>query len=69
LYFDSLVHDAAALRYLVDFAGVNRVALGSDYPFPLGEEVPGSLIRSMPFSDAEKERLLSGTAREWLGIS
>jgi aminocarboxymuconate-semialdehyde decarboxylase len=43
--------------------------LGSDYPFPLGEEVPGSLIRSMPFSDAEKERLLSGTALEWLGIS
>lgn len=69
LYFDSLVHDAAALRYLVDFAGVKRVALGSDYPFPLGEEVPGTLIRSMDFSTAEKDRLLSGTAREWLGIS
>jgi aminocarboxymuconate-semialdehyde decarboxylase len=69
LYFDSLVHDAASLRFLVDFAGINRVALGSDYPFPLGEEVPGTLIKSMQFSIAEKERLLNGTAREWLGLS
>jgi aminocarboxymuconate-semialdehyde decarboxylase len=63
------VHDAASLRFLVDFAGINRVALGSDYPFPLGEEVPGTLIKSMQFSIAEKERLLNGTAREWLGLS
>lgn len=68
LTFDSLVHDERALRYLVDFAGVNRVALGSDYPFPLGEDVPGTLVKSMPFSDADKKRLLSGTALEWLGL-
>jgi aminocarboxymuconate-semialdehyde decarboxylase len=68
LYFDSLVHDEAALRYLIDFAGVDRIALGSDYPFPLGEDVPGSLIKNMQLSDQEKERLLSGTAMEWLGI-
>ena len=45
LYVDSLVHDAKALRYLVDLLGAERVALGSDYPFPLGEHVPGSLVR------------------------
>ena len=67
LYFDSLVHDAQAFKYLIDFAGLQRVALGSDYPFPLGENVPGTLIRSMNLSTAEKERLLSGTALEWLG--
>src|SRR3954462_12043750 len=37
LYFDSLVHDAEALRYLIRLAGVERIALGTDYPFPLGE--------------------------------
>ncbi len=68
-YFDSLVHDADMLQFLVKLVGVNRVALGSDYPFPLGEDVPGSLIERMDFDVASKERLLSGTALEWLGLS
>ena len=67
-YFDSLVHDKDMLKYLVNLAGANRVACGSDYPFPLGENVPGSLIKSMDFDEATKEQLLSGTALEWLGV-
>ncbi|OQA12205.1 MAG: Amidohydrolase [Bacteroidetes bacterium ADurb.Bin397] len=67
IYFDSLVHDKDMLRFLVNLAGANRVALGSDYPFPLGEDIPGTLIKSMEFDDATKELLLSGTALEWLG--
>ncbi len=69
IYYDSLVHDAAMLRYLVDLAGADRIALGTDYPFPLGEDVAGSLIESMAFDDATAARLLSGTAVEWLGMS
>lgn len=69
IYFDSLVHDQDMLRFLVNLAGANRVALGSDYPFPLGEDIPGSLIKSMDFDDKIKEQLLSGTALEWLGES
>ena len=68
IYFDSLVHDAAALRYLIDLAGPERIMLGSDYPFPLGEAHPGQLIESMDLEDAVKEMLLSATAREWLGL-
>ncbi len=69
-YVDSLVHDPDALRLLRKLFGVERIALGSDYPFPLGEAHPGELIESMPdFSGEEKERLLSGTAREFLGLS
>ena len=67
LYFDSLVHDEKALNYLIDFAGVNRIAVGSDYPFPLGEDVPGKMIKEMALGVKERERLLSGTALEWLG--
>ncbi len=65
-YLDSLVHDADMLHYLIKLIGVNRVALGSDYPFPLGENVPGSLIKSENFSDQEKEFLLHRSALEWL---
>jgi aminocarboxymuconate-semialdehyde decarboxylase len=62
------VHDKDMLRYLVNLAGADKVALGSDYPFPLGEEVPGTLINAMEYDNATKERLLSGTALEWLGM-
>ena len=47
MYFDSLVHDAAKLDYLIKLVGADQVALGSDYPFPLGEAKPGELIESM----------------------
>lgn len=68
-YVDSLVHDPDALRYVVKLCGVDRVALGSDYPFPLGEEVPGRLIESLPeLSPEARARLLGGTALEFLGM-
>jgi aminocarboxymuconate-semialdehyde decarboxylase len=68
-YVDSLVHDADALRLLLKLFGAQRVALGSDYPFPLGEAHPGKLIESLKLSAKEKKQLLSGSAREFLGLS
>ncbi|HMN05942.1 MAG TPA: amidohydrolase family protein [Flavobacteriales bacterium] len=67
-WVDSLVHDPAMLQHLVNMVGPQRVALGTDYPFPLGELEPGKLIRSMPWDDARKEMLLSGAALQWLGL-
>lgn len=67
-YLDSLVHDRRTLEFIIELFGPNRIALGSDYPFPLGEEVPGNLIESMGLNDTIKEQLLSGSALEWLGL-
>lgn len=68
-YVDSLVHDHTSLRYLIDVLGQHCIALGSDYPFPLGEAEPGKLIESMSeLSDATKQRLLSENALAWLGM-
>lgn len=67
-YLDTLVHDARALRYLIDLWGVERLALGSDYPFPLGEARPGALIESLvELTSAERGRLLGESALEFLG--
>nr|MBA2335900.1 amidohydrolase [Blastocatellia bacterium] len=66
IYFDSLLHNSAMLDYLVKLAGPEHVALGSDYPFPLGESEPGNLIESMPFDEATKAMLLHETALRWL---
>jgi aminocarboxymuconate-semialdehyde decarboxylase len=68
-FLDSLVHDPVMLNYLIELVGAEKIALGSDYPFPLGEAVPGQMIESMPnLNAATKERLLCGTALEWLGL-
>src|SRR5262249_54343740 len=45
-YVDSLVHDADTLRFIMSVFGEDRVALGTDYPFSLGEAEPGRLIES-----------------------
>lgn len=67
-YLDTLVHDPLMLNYLLELCGPNQLAMGSDYPFPLGEHHPGKLIESMPLDNTVKERLLNGTALEWLGL-
>ena len=68
-YLDTLVHDERMLNYLIELFGSNQLALGSDYPFPLGEHHPGKLIEEMKLPFDVKERLLHGTALEWLNRS
>ena len=67
-FVDSLVHDADALRLLLREFGSNRVALGSDYPFPLGEDRPGALIEGMKSELGGEcvDDLLFRSAREFL---
>ncbi len=68
-YVDSAVFDTAALRFLVEVCGEDKVMLGSDYPFPLGEEFVGKLIRSADvFDDATRAKLLGGNAIGFLGL-
>jgi len=68
MYFDSLVHEPAKLDYLIKLVGADQVALGTDYPFPLGELEPGKLIESMPYDDMIKSMLFHGAALNWLGL-
>jgi aminocarboxymuconate-semialdehyde decarboxylase len=67
-WLDSLVHDEMMLEYLVKLFGAEKIALGTDYPFPLGEEIAGTLIESMPLDDEAKAKLLHGAALEWLNL-
>ncbi|WP_163833670.1 amidohydrolase family protein [Spartinivicinus ruber] len=69
IYVDSLVHDPMMFEYLLKLMGADQIALGSDYPFPLGELEPGQLIKQMDLPAATQARLLHGTALEWLNLS
>jgi aminocarboxymuconate-semialdehyde decarboxylase len=68
-WVDSLVHDADTLDFLLNKIGSDRIALGTDYPFPLGELEPGKLIESMSLSSEQRDKLLFRNALEWLGLS
>src|SRR5579863_1507128 len=46
VYVDSAVFEERTLRFLVEIMGADRVLLGSDYPFPLGEERVGRVVRN-----------------------
>lgn len=68
-YVDSLVHEPEQLRLMIGLFGANRIALGSDYPFPLGELTPGAMIEGMSdLTAAVKDQLLAGTALDFLGL-
>jgi aminocarboxymuconate-semialdehyde decarboxylase len=65
---DSAVFDQRALTFLVGTMGADQVMLGSDYPFPLGEERVGALIRESQLSEPVKNKLLGGNALRFLGL-
>jgi aminocarboxymuconate-semialdehyde decarboxylase len=67
-YVDSAVFDQRSLQFLVGTMGADRVMLGSDYPFPLGEERVGSLIRQSNSPQDAKTKLLGGNAVGFLGL-
>ena len=67
-WLDSLVHDAELLDRLVNLAGAEKIALGTDYPFPLGESQPGKMIEASGFDEETKAKLLHGAALEWLNL-
>ncbi len=67
-WVDSLVHDEKALRYLIDLFTSNKICTGSDYPFPLGEEEPGRLLKSIGLDKEDEEKILERNAMQWLGL-
>jgi len=69
-FVDSAVFEERTLRFLVDIMGADRVVLGSDYPFPLGEQRVGALVRgASSLSDDEKRRILEVNPRRFLGLA
>ncbi|MBI2677857.1 MAG: amidohydrolase [Candidatus Koribacter versatilis] len=66
---DSAVFDAKALEFLVSVMGDECVCLGSDFPYPLGEEHAGQLIRESRLPADAKAKLLGGNASRWLNLS
>ncbi len=67
-WIDSITHDPKLLRYVLDLVGDERVMLGSDYPFPLGDLEIGAFIEDMQLSPKQISRIFRQNALEWLGV-
>ena len=67
LYVDTVVHAPIALDYLVRYFGAEKVLLGTDYPFPMGDQDPVAFVESVGFDDATVDAIVGGNAQRLLG--
>ena len=67
-YYDSLVFDRRAIRYLADMLGTDRLLVGSDYPAMHREEPIAKTLRSMGLSDSELQDILWHNCFRFLGV-
>ena len=68
-WVDSITHDPSQLGLVADLVGTNRICLGTDFPFPLGELEPGTVIRAANLSPHDEARMLGGNTVEWAGLA
>lgn len=69
LYYDTVLHDDVALRYLISRVSANHVALGSDYPFPLREADPVGTVKRQELNAADEHAVCWQTGATLLGLS
>lgn len=67
-WVDSITHDPVLLRYVLDAVGSDKVCLGTDYPFPLGDLEVGAYIESMNLETEVLENIMFRSTLSWLGI-
>ncbi len=68
LYYDTIVQDRRALRFLADVVGAERIMMGSDMPFPIGDLEPLKIVEETAFSAAERTAINGGLAQRLFGL-
>ena len=68
LYFDTIVHSVAALQYLVEVVGADRVVVGTDYPMAMGDFDSVDKIMQLQLSDGDRADILGGNAKKALQV-
>jgi aminocarboxymuconate-semialdehyde decarboxylase len=67
-WVDSITHDARLLKFILEMQGANRICMGTDYPFPLGDLEFGQFMEKMGLSEEERKQLFAGATLSWLGM-
>jgi aminocarboxymuconate-semialdehyde decarboxylase len=64
LYFDSVLFDPRTLRYLAEVVGAEKIMLGSDYPFPIGDPDPTKVVKDAKLGEPATKQILGDTAEK-----
>ena len=64
IYVDTILHDPRVLRFVIDMIGSDRIMMGSDMPFPIGDTEPLKIVQAAGLSPAEAASINGGLARE-----
>ncbi len=67
-WVDSITHDPKLLQYVLDLVGEDKVTLGSDYPFPLGDLDIGAFIEQMDLPAQTVQKIFADNTLDWLGL-
>lgn len=68
MYYDTIVQDTRTLRYLADIVGSDRIMMGSDMPFPIGDLAPLKIVEETSFTDAERAGINGGVVQKLFGL-
>lgn len=68
LYFDSVLFDPETLKFLCRSAGTDKIVLGSDYPFPIGDPNPTKVVKDACLGEAATRLILGDTAARLFNI-
>jgi aminocarboxymuconate-semialdehyde decarboxylase len=68
MYYDTIVQDTRTLRYLADIVGADRIMMGSDMPFPIGDLAPLKIVEETSFTDAERAGINGGVVQKLFGL-
>ena len=67
-YYDGITHDIDFLKYLISQVGSNRISLGTDYPFPLGDLEFGKFIEESNLNQSDVDNIMYKTSLELFGL-
>ena len=68
MYYDTIVQDTRTLRYLADIVGADRLMMGSDMPFPIGDLAPLKIVAETSFTDAERAGINGGVVQKLFSL-
>ena len=69
LYTDTILHDARVLKFVVEIMGADRLMMGSDMPFPIGDLEPMKIVASTGLTKAQTDSINGDLAARILKIS
>jgi aminocarboxymuconate-semialdehyde decarboxylase len=69
IYTDTILHDVRILKFVIEMMGTERLMLGSDMPFPIGDHEPVKIVAAAGLSEAQTASINGGLAEKLFGLT